>query len=109
MISADQIERLLAEYERIAALQRDLVAEIGRAFAAIQRQVGDEVWASPLDRPQFLNVEETARALGFKPGRAGCSRVYRMISAGQLRAVRLGRALRVPVAEIQRLAQAPSS
>lgn len=58
---------------------------------------------------QFLTADEFAEVLGFKPGqseRAGRMRVYRLINAGRVRAVRLGRSVRIPVSEIERLAGA---
>ena len=57
----------------------------------------------------FLTVDEVALALGYQPGgsnRAGRMRVHRLINAGRIRAVRLGRSLRIPVSEIERLARA---
>lgn len=50
------------------------------------------------DLPLVLTVDETANAL-----RLGRSATYEAIHRGQIRAVRLGRKLRVPRAELERL------
>ncbi|MGH8992631.1 MAG: helix-turn-helix domain-containing protein [Acidimicrobiia bacterium] len=44
----------------------------------------------------LLSVEEVARALGI-----GRSKTYELIAAGQLEAVHIGRAARVPVAAVE--------
>jgi excisionase family DNA binding protein len=44
----------------------------------------------------LLSVEEVARALGI-----GRSKTYELIAAGELEAVHIGRAARVPVAAVQ--------
>jgi excisionase family DNA binding protein len=52
------------------------------------------------------SLTEVAEAFGFAPGprgRAGEARVRRLIDSGQLRSVRVGRSIRVPASEIERL------
>lgn len=57
-------------------------------------------------KPLAYSVAEVAEMLSFEPGksgRAGEFRVRRLIDTGQLRAVRVGRSVRVPDTEITRL------
>lgn len=52
-----------------------------------------------------LTLAEAAEALSFPPGKsgtAGTQRVYRLVLAKKLRAVKIGKSLRVPVAELDR-------
>jgi excisionase family DNA binding protein len=56
--------------------------------------------------PRVYSVAEVADLLAFPAGRSGVAgemRVRRLITAGQLRAVRIGRAVRIPCTEIDRL------
>lgn len=57
----------------------------------------------------MLTAVEVAETLGFpagKTGTAGAQRVYRLVKAGALRGVRVGAVLRIPAAEVERLAGA---
>lgn len=50
-----------------------------------------------------LSLFETAERLGLDPGAsgtAGYQRVYKMVTTGHLRAVRVGRTLRVPMSAL---------
>ena len=58
----------------------------------------------PASRPLFYTVTEVAEIFRFPCGNAGKVRVRGLVNAGQLRAVRFGRDLRIPAAEIDRLA-----
>lgn len=52
-----------------------------------------------------LSLTEVADQLGLDPGESGTAGyqvVYKMVRARRLRAVRVGRALRVPAAELDR-------
>lgn len=52
-----------------------------------------------------LSLLEVATELGLDPGKsgvAGYQRVYKMVQARRLRAVRVGRTLRVPATELDR-------
>lgn len=52
-----------------------------------------------------LTLAEAADSLSFprgESGTAGTQRVYRLVLAGKLRAVKIGKSLRVPVAELER-------
>jgi excisionase family DNA binding protein len=79
------IERLLAE----------LLAAIRRQTALLERAYRDHR-ESP---PALLSKREAARLLGVSRGRTLDS----LLASGQVRAVRIGGRLRVPVAEIERL------
>lgn len=57
--------------------------------------------------PRTLSLTEAAAELGLNPGSsgtAGAQRLYKMSLRGQLRITRIGRSLRVPRTEVERLA-----
>lgn len=53
-----------------------------------------------------LSLSEAATQLGLEPGKsgtAGIQKLRRMVLAGQLHAVRIGKGFRIPVTELERL------
>lgn len=60
--------------------------------------------ATATDAPEFFLVEEFAELL-----RVGKSTVYNAIAKGEIRVVRIGKTVRIPVAEVRKLTGETSS
>ena len=121
----EYVRRFAAEAPPLSPAQRDLIRRIWAAALTTRqpdtptRPITRTVQNNKLERhcpacggtdniPRvFITASEAADALGFAPGQtgtAGAQRVYKLIKSGRLRSVRLGRVLRIPASEIERLA-----
>lgn len=58
----------------------------------------------PYSSPQAISVQDAAKTLSCDP-----KTVYNAIDRGQIRVIRIGRIIRIPIAEMERLLSAQRS